>query len=433
MFGKQIRNATQSLFDGFLDIGRVVITRLGRHNIIEVQSNKRLTIVQFGDYAEAVRQFENALGETYYAQRYSVEFIASLAERKEFEGITVISFSSNTRAEIMPSGVRTLGVELYPRGQRPRSHQLVNAVKETRPTHLIVMSPIVPLIHWAIRMGVPVLPMIADSFRAGGLRARVKYRLLAFLLNDSSIQLVANHNLAASLDLERIGVDAHKIVPFDWPAVVSSRNYSAKTAPPDNRPFRLLYVGSLIETKGVGDAIQAVSRVHKRGRRVELTIIGRGDLERFKNLSITEEVEQQVFFSGVKSHSEVLAAMRDHDAVLVPSHWAYPEGLPMTLYEALCARTPLLTSDHPMFALKIRNRYNALVFPERNPEAFADCIDNLAASPELYAQLSNAARKSADSFLCPLKYDRLISGFLSPRERNRLREYSLANYAYAES
>ena len=200
-----------------------------------------------------------------------------------------------------------------------------------------------------------------------------------------------------------------------------------------DRPFRLIYVGGLIETKGVGDAIQAVSRLRKRGRQVELTIIGRGDSEKFKKLAVTEQVEQQVYFVGPKSHPEVLAAMRDHDAVLVPSHWAYPEGLPMTLYEALCTRTPLLTSDHPMFALRIRDRVNALVFPERDPAAFAERIDELASSPELYVKLSNAAEKAADGYLCPLKYDRLISDFLTPTERSKLRDYSLANYAILDS
>ena len=117
------------------------------------------------------------------------------------------------------------------------------------------MSPIMPLIHWGIRAKIPVLPMFADSFRASGFKASVRNWLLAFWLNNPSIELVANHSLAASLDLKRIGVDPRKIVPWDWPALVSPRNYEPKRAPIGNRPFRLIYVGSLIETKGVGDAI----------------------------------------------------------------------------------------------------------------------------------------------------------------------------------
>ena len=430
LYVNQITGAGRRLFDGLIDISDTLITRLGQYKTVEAPGARRLTMVQFGDYAEAVWRFANGGAETYYAQKYSVEFVASLAARKDIESLTVINVSSNQAAAELPNGVRTLGVELYPKGQRPRYRQLVDAVKQTSPTHLVVVSPIMPLIRWGVRARIPVLPMFADSFRASGLKTSIQYRLLAFLLNDPSIVLVANHNLAASLDLKHIGVDPSKIVPFDWPALVSPRSYEAKSIPLGNRPFRLIYVGILTETKGVGDAIQAVSKLRKRGRQVELTIIGRGDVERFKKLATTEQIEQHVFFLGSKSHSEVLAAMRDHDAVLVPSHWAYAEGLPMTLYEALCTRTPLLTSDHPMFALKIRDRYNALVFPERNTEAFAECIDELASSPELYAKLSSTAEKAAEGYLCPLKYDRLISDFLSPTERSKLRNYSLANYAY---
>ena len=54
---------------------------------------------------------------------------------------------------------------------------------------------------------IPVLPMFADSFRAPGLRATLRHKLLAMLLNDPAIQIVSNHNLAASLDLKRIGVN----------------------------------------------------------------------------------------------------------------------------------------------------------------------------------------------------------------------------------
>ena len=230
-------------------------------------------------------------------------------------------------------------------------------------------------------------------------KAKLKCRLLVLLLNDPSIELVANHNLAAALDLKRIGVDPKKIVPFDMPPL--KLGHPAKNAPPAGQTFRLLYVGSVMETKGVGDAIRALSKLRQHGRNIQLTIIGHGDLERFKRTAVTEHVEQHVSFLGPRSHSEVLTAMRDHDAVLVPSHWSYPEGLPFTLYEALCTRTPLITSNHPMFALKIRHMYNALVFPERNIDAFAGCIDKLISSPELYAKLSQAAEIAIENYLCP--------------------------------
>ena len=219
-------------------------------------------------------------------------------------------------------------------------------------------------------------------------------------------------------------------MPFDWPALISPHDYEPKAAPQRNVTFKLIYVGNVIEAKGVGDAIRALSILRRGGGQFALTVIGRGDLERFRALAIHEQVEGHVSFLGLKSHDEVITSMREHDAVLVPSHWEYPEGLPMTLYEALCTRTPLLTSNHPMFAFKIHNRRNALVFPEKNPAAFADCINELACSPKLYSHLSISAADAAEDYLCEVKYDKMISDFLSPEGRSRLLQFSLARHDY---
>jgi glycosyltransferase involved in cell wall biosynthesis len=422
----RFNNAVGTAIQTVREIGHVFRPKPKRGPDTDPAGRIRLTIAQFGDYAEGFRRFANGGAENYYAQKYTVDFVTSLAAKDNVEVLTVINLCSDVPSAILPNRVRTRGIHLYRNAKRPRHEELVDAVKATSPTHLIVMSPCIPLIAWGIGSGIPTLPMFADSFRSGGFIAAIKHRLLARLLNASSIELVANHNLAASLDLRRIGVSPDKIVPFDWPAVVSPRDYETKRAPRADRPLRLLYVGGVIVQKGVGDAIKAVAELRTRGRQVELTIIGRGELSYFQEMAASESVQPHVFFLGAKSHSEVLAAMREHDVVLVPSHWSYPEGLPMTLYEALCTRTPLLASDHPMFALRIRDRYNALVFPERNPQALADRIEVLTDSPALYESLSANSAEAADNYLCPLKYDRLITDFLNPDSRRALRQYSLA-------
>jgi glycosyltransferase involved in cell wall biosynthesis len=428
----EIARLPAGLLDNLREAAQIVLMRALRLEVREPAGNIRLTIVQFGDYAEAYWRFVNGGDENYYAQRYTVDFVSSLAARSDVAAVTVICLNSIAPAAKLPNGVSTLGLKLYPQGQRPRIRQLVQAVVESAPTHLIVMSPVTQLISWGLRARIPTLPMFADSFRTRGLGAKLRTWQLTMLLNHPSIEFVANHNLAASMDLERVGVDPGKVVPFDWPAITSPRDFPPKVAPATDRPFRLIYVGSVIETKGVGDAIRAIGTLRARSRNVELTIIGRGDIEKFKALAVTQRVEQHVDFLGPAAHKDVLAAMRQHDAVLVPSHWAYPEGLPMTLYESLCVRTPLLASNHPMFALRIRNGENAIVFPERNPQLLAAAVETLMDAPELYVKLSEGAEKAAENYLCPLKYDRIISNFISTAERKGLGGYSLARYGYTQ-
>jgi glycosyltransferase involved in cell wall biosynthesis len=424
---RQIGRQTRDITVAILFVLRSAI-KLSLRN--EEKTARRLTIVQFGDYAEGFFRLQSGGAENYYAQKYSVDYVASLTLRRDLASITVISLEGDAPNITLPNGIHTMGIKLYREGQHARHGELLRAVHESNPTHLIIMSPIIPLISWGLRAAIPVLPMFADSFRATGVKARLKHWLLARLLNAPLIEFVSNHNLAAALDLRNIGVSGRKIVPFDWPPLISPSGFAAKESPSTDGPFRLIYVGSVIETKGVTDAVMAVARLRDHGRRFELTIIGRGDLDSIRALAKKESLEQQIHVLGVRSHTEVIAAMRDHDAVVVPSHWAHPEGLPMTLYEALCTRTPLLTSDHPMFALKIKDHYNALVFPERNPEAFANRIAELASSPRLYSRLSLNSGNAAEGYLCPLKYDQLITEFLSAEERANLQRYSLEKYDY---
>src|SRR2546430_10038779 len=80
----------------------------------------------------------------------------------------------------------------------------------------------------------------------------------------------------------------------------------------------------------------------------------------------------RVVFRGKISHDEVLSEMRAHDAVLVPSRREYPEGLPMTIYEAPCTRTPVAASDHPMFLKRIVADSNGLAFRSADSASISD-------------------------------------------------------------
>ena len=103
------------------------------------------------------------------------------------------------------SGVHTSGVWLYPRNQPARFTELLAAIIATQPTHLVIAAPIVPAIRWRIHENLTILPLFADSFRRKGLKGHIRNWLLARLLNRPSIEYVANHKLAASLNLTRIG------------------------------------------------------------------------------------------------------------------------------------------------------------------------------------------------------------------------------------
>jgi hypothetical protein len=67
-----------------------------------------------------------------------------------------------------------------------------------------------------------------------------------------------------------------------------------------------------------------------------------------------------------------------------------------------------------MFALRIRGGDNALVFQAGSASALATSVLTLSSDGALYERLSQNAESAADGYLCPLKWDRLISSWLDP-------------------
>lgn len=396
----------------------------------ELPSDGRLLFVQFGDYLEAAQRFAEGGKENYAAQRYTVDFVAELAQR--LERVTVLTFSTSYPLRRLPSGVHCEGVQLYREGQRNQQLALIRAAAREKPTHIVVVAPLIPLLYWAGLTGKRVLPLFADSFHLSGVRERLKARVLAWGLNRKEIEWVSNHNLAASRDLYRIGVDPRKILPFDWPADVVPQDFSAKPAP-SGSPLRLIYVGSMMKTKGVGDAIRAVSLLRSRDRDVELSLVG-GESEEFQKLVDELGLGSAVHFLGRQPHDRVLSLLNEHDASLVPSWHEYPEGLPMTIYEGLCSRSPVIVSDHPMFGIRMKDGKNCIVFEAASPDALAGAVTRLMDEPGLYERLSKSAEAATEEYLCPLKWDRLIATWLStnPETRASLRQFALTDGPYGD-
>jgi glycosyltransferase involved in cell wall biosynthesis len=174
--------------------------------------------------------------------------------------------------------------------------------------------------------------------------------------------------------------------------------------------FRLAYVGSLTEAKGVGDLIRALGLLPH----VQLRLIGKPNPE-MESLASGFDVS----FAGVIPNEEIPREMRRADAVVVPSRHDYPEGLPGTIYQALAARTPIIASDHPMFRGAIKHEESALIFPQRDERALASAIDRLAHDPNLYARLSANSVEAWEALQLPVQWGELMSRWLSDETSDR--------------
>jgi glycosyltransferase involved in cell wall biosynthesis len=164
-------------------------------------------------------------------------------------------------------------------------------------------------------------------------------------------------------------------------------------APRSDAPgvLRLLYVGRLVRTKGLRDAIRALARAQLPG--LTLDVVGEGEeREPCQAEAAALGVAERVRFHGRLPRAEVDRFYAASDAFLFPS-FREPSG--NVVMEALSWGLPVVTADaggpgyvvDETCGLKVRPET-----PEQFAEGLAQCLRRLALEPGLRAALSRGAR-----------------------------------------
>jgi glycosyltransferase involved in cell wall biosynthesis len=369
--------------------------------------SRRLTIVQYaGDFAEASRRLRDGGPESYRGQRYTVDYVESLASKLTVT--TIVGFTEEAYDVVLPSGARAIGAGF--RDVFDGAH-IARLVAETKPDLLILRTPSRPVMRWAIRKRCRTLMLLADSLDQSSLKNKVGRYLLSLFLRATNFDVIANHGIKAARQLVAAGVNPSKVLAWDYPAFDSPEDRPAKSSA--GTPLHILYVGMLIAEKGVNDLIDAVALVHGANIEVRLTLVGKGETDRLEAMVESRGLDDVISFAGLVPNDRIIPTMAAADIVVVPSRHEYSEGMPLTIYEAYCSRTPLITSDHPMFVGNVIHEQSGLIFEAGNARTLADNILRLVREPELYARLSEGGPQAWLSLQIPVKWHALIDNWIA--------------------
>jgi glycosyltransferase involved in cell wall biosynthesis len=164
--------------------------------------------------------------------------------------------------------------------------------------------------------------------------------------------------------------------------------------PPAGSSNTVLFVGRLVEKKGVDTLIDAMAILRQSAAPgLELSVIGdgpaRGDLEkRAKAAGV------KASFQGWQEEKKVSAAMRRALLLAVPSRTAGggdAEGLPTVIMEAMSIGVPVVATRHAGIPEIVSDRVTGLLAPEADPEALAQAILALKTEPDLASRLRGEA------------------------------------------
>lgn len=341
----------------------------------------RITIVQYaGDFREAALRLAAAGAENYRAQRYTVEYVEGLALRHA-SVTTVTGFTQTPYDVTLPSGAKAVGAGFV---STWHAAEVAALVRQTAPTHIVLRTPNLGLLRRIVAMRIPTLALLADSFPDRSWKERLKRYLTVRYLNSAAIHRVGNHGRSAAAQLIAAGVRAEKVFAWDYPSQDTPDARTPKAGPAGRH---LIYVGMVSAAKGVDDLVHAFAMARERLPGLTLDVIGEGDVERLRALT-AQLALTGVNFLGRVSNDTVVQRMAAADAVVVPSRHDYSEGLPLTIYEAFCSRTPLVISDHPMFVPNVKHGQDGLMFRGGDAGDLADQLVRLFNDRALYAALS---------------------------------------------
>ncbi len=237
-------------------------------------------------------------------------------------------------------------------------------------------------------LGIPIVARAGD-YAANNLANRW---IMAYVANGSA---QAQHLLSSPLS-EKVFIVGDLFRPERLEKMIESGPGLPKNS---DKPC-FLYLGQLVERKGIHVLVEAFSQIQNDA---ELYIIGgnwdetgypRRLLKKIHNLRLNDNV-------FTYSHrNDIGLLLKQCDVFVLPS---LSEARPRSIIEAMCMSRPVISTTVGGIPSLVEDGTTGLLVPPSNVKELSKAIDQMASSRELRKKFGNAALKRANKIFQPDK------------------------------
>jgi len=210
------------------------------------------------------------------------------------------------------------------------------------------------------------------------------------------IDIVTSQSLQLGQELSELG---YKGKLFHYPIGIDVTKFSPKKIDINIKERfnikgkMLLFVGSLIERKGIKYLISSMPFVVENFPETKLIIIGSGDLQE-SMLKLTQDlnIAEHIIFTGNILNHDLPPYFATADIFILPS---LSEGFPLVVMEALSSGTISIVSDLPVFKSLDNDKQFLITIEKRNITKLAKAIVQVLSQKEVFIKSKIEARNYA--------------------------------------
>ena len=259
--------------------------------------------------------------------------------------------------------------------------------------------------HWLIPQGFIAalsllmtgkkIPLLCTSH--GGdlfaLKGKGLQRLKRWVMHKSAALTVVSHAMKKTVVAMGIDPDKVEVIPMG----VDLKGLFTPDPCVQRKTDELLFVGRLVEVKGLQILLEAMTKVIARHPNIHLIVAGAGPLESELRTSAKKlDIADHVDFRGMVMQSKLPTLYRQATIAVFPfvvTKSGVQEGFGLVVVEAMGCGCPIIAGDLPAIHDTVVHKENGLLFESGNSQALADAIIRMLADPDLCAKLAGEGRR----------------------------------------
>jgi glycosyltransferase involved in cell wall biosynthesis len=190
------------------------------------------------------------------------------------------------------------------------------------------------------------------------------------------------------------------------PNIINLERFSAAACSAAGQPLRVLVARNLEPIYDNETALRAFAILLAQHPDAQLVVAGSGPLrESLERLAATLGIAGSVVFTGRVDNAGMAALYRGADLMLNPST---VDNMPNSVLEALASGVAVISTDVGGVPFLVQDGKTALLVPPGSPQAMAEAMLRLAASPELASRLRAAGLHYVQQYAWPGVRPRLL-------------------------